>query len=103
MLWLYRKGGTARAPVGKIWLQVEKIDDETAADRARQNANAVISKREADRQLKANTLRGKVWLVLGKLDSLSGIIGKIDQLAKVGCCNCTANSLSIPSSAEHIP
>ena len=100
---LYKKGDTTSTPVGEIVLQVEIIGDETAADRAQQNANAVISKREADRQLKANTLRGKVWLVLGKLDSLSGIIGKIDQLAKVGCCNCTANSLSIPSSAEHIP
>ena len=84
-------------------LQVEKIDDETAADRAQQKANAVISKREADRQLKANTLRGKVWLVLGKLDSLGGIIGKLDQLAKVGCSDCTTNPLSIPSSAEYIP
>ena len=69
--------------MGKISLQVEKIDDETAAVRSQHNANAVIDKREADRQLKANTLRGKVWIVLGRLDSLRGIIGKIDQLAKV--------------------
>ena len=67
-----------------IVLQVKEIDDETAAILSQHNANTVINKREADRQLKANTLRGKVWIVLGRLDSLSGIIGKIDQLAKVG-------------------
>ena len=64
-------------------LEVEEIDDEAAANRSQQNANKVITEREADKQLKANTLREKVWLILGRLDSLGGIIAKIDELAKV--------------------
>ena len=80
---LYQKRGTIRTYIGKVVLQVEEIDDETAASRSQHNANIVITRREAGGQLKANTLREKVWLVLGRLDSLYGVIGKIEQLAKV--------------------
>ena len=67
--------------IARLEVSVNILNDKIAA--CRTVAEAAIEESNNDKRLGPNTVLGKVWQLLGRLDALSGIISKIDQLAKV--------------------
>lgn len=67
----------------RITISAATITHQDATRRLVGNAQAATIQ-----QLDPNSPAGKVWHLLGRLDVLSGIISKIDQVAKVGYCWC---------------
>ena len=67
--------------IARIRVSVSILNDEEVARES--IAEATSEESNIDSRLHPDTLLGKVWQLLGKLDALSEIISKIDQLAKV--------------------
>ena len=67
--------------IARLEVSVNILNDKIAA--CRTVAEAAIQESNNDKRLDPNTVLGKVWQLLGRLDALSGIVSKIDQLAKV--------------------
>ena len=67
--------------IGSIRVKIHALDDTEVAREL--TAEIKHSKDNFKDPLDPTKLPGKIWQLFGKLDSLSGIISKIDDLAKV--------------------
>ena len=73
--------------MGKITITVREADALRTTQHWNAQAKNAVDESDIKNQLQQHTLRGKVWKMLDHLDSLAGIIGAIDQAAKV-CVTC---------------
>ena len=74
--------------MGKITIIVREADPLSTTQHWNAQAKNAIDESDIKNQLQQHTLRGKVWKLLDHLDSLAGVVGAIDQAAKV-CVTCT--------------
>ena len=69
--------------VGEVLIVVQEAEHIDATRHWGARAEMAVDDSAIKNQLQSRTLRGKVWRMLDYLDSLAGIIGAIDQVAKV--------------------
>ena len=69
--------------VAEIVIRIEQVDRDHVAREWKELAERALTDSDIKNQLLPHTLSGKVWKILGNLDSLGNIIGAIDQVAKV--------------------
>ena len=79
--------------IGKIDITVGKVDPFDTTKNWNAQAENAVNDSDIKNQLQQHTLRGKVWKMLDHLDSLSGVVGAIDQAAKVCVSGTPTNSI----------
>ena len=71
--------------IGELEIYTVEIEHNDAAQRLQGLAEKALVDSGIKNQLQPHTLSGKIWRMLGNLDSLDGIVSTIDEVAKV-CC-----------------
>ena len=69
--------------VGEIEVYIYEIKLDDAVERLKLLAERALADSDIKNQLQPHTLSGKLWRILGGLDSLSAVMSTIGQVAKV--------------------
>ena len=69
--------------IGELEIRVQEIEHDDAAQRWKVLAERALIDSDIKNHLRPHTLSGKIWKILGNLDSLDGIVSTIDEIAKV--------------------
>ena len=81
---LLRRAIMGHSPnIGELTMDIQAIRHIDAIQHWKGLAETALADSDVKNQLSPHTLSGKIWKMLGNLDSLSGIISTIDEVAKV--------------------
>ena len=81
-----RRAITGHSPnIGELTMDIQAIRHIDAIQHWKGLAETALADSDVKNQLSPHTLSGKIWKMLGNLDSLDGIVSTIDEIAKVRC------------------
>ena len=69
--------------IGELEISIQEIERDDAAQHWKVLAERALKDSDIKNHLQPHTLSGKIWKMLGNLDSLDGIVSTIDEIAKV--------------------